>query len=165
MNFAQVLVGRRRGTLISGCLSVALGGGLLAAQAVAEVGDGGDRNAVNLRVSVPSGAKLTSSVPLRVSAFSESAGPVRTPFAGTVTFAASSADVTRKPIMTKLISGIAAEQRTMRVRLSASDRTRLRRAAREAGRRSVVVSIKAIGQAPDRAEPSSTRGRYALRVR
>lgn len=163
--------GRRRRLLAvtAAGLTLAVGGSPAVPAARAEVGDGGDQHAVNLRVRVPGRTTLAASVPLEVTASSELDGVVDTPFAGTVSFGPSRAAVLRAPTAVLFFSGIAGEARTIRVRLSATARRTLRADAKRAaekrtGKTSVVAYVQAIGRAPGRPQASPTRQTFGLRV-
>jgi hypothetical protein len=149
--------------------AVMLLAGLISQPVSAEVGDGGDPTAVNLRVSLPSKAKLRPTISTSVRSDSEASGPRPSVYSGTARFGVDRSGpglVLRSTILKVQLRGETSESGTGRLRivLSASQRAAIRRAADRAGRESVVLSVVLRGRTPGRTDTSKTNQHFRVRV-
>jgi hypothetical protein len=150
-----------------GGLAVVVAFAFLPAQLTAQAQEGGgDPSAVNFYVYFPDDLRLTSSMNGTVAARSGQAGPTRTPYRGRAVLGIESrrgSDTVRDPAATLKLRGVAQDTKTLRLRWSARQLRAVRRAARAAGRRSVLLNVELRGE-PDGPAPETHR-RFAFRIR
>ena len=146
-------------------LAATLGG-----TAGADVGDGGDPTAVNLRVSLPSHAKLSPTITANVRSFSEANGPQPSAFSGTARFGVDRSGpglVLRGTVAKVSVRGSTSSAGTgrLKITLTSAQRAAIRKAAERAHRRSMVLNVVLRGHTPGRSDTSKTNAHLRISVR
>lgn len=156
-----------RGRLVlTGCATAAAFA-LAVAGGQAQAPEGGDPTAVDLRVSFPSGLKLARTMAGTVSAASEADGPKSTPYRGEARLGIDRSEplLSLRSTVAKIrVRGTAGEPRRFVVRFSASQLAAVRKAARRAKRRSVVLNVVLRGRPAGQERLSKANAFFRVRV-